>query len=351
MISILILDICLLLNTKYSFFMFSRRFIIFSIIFILLVGGTVAALAHFTTPVTLSHSVVFEVAPGDSVWKIAQALFEQKIIRSPLWFVLQASFTGNFGSLKPGVYEISSMSLRELIHTLSLGPQEVRVTIVPGMTLREIDTLLTERGILSVGSLRAVYPSIFREVCSVCSYAQSLEGLLDPDTYQFYRGSTAQTVVKTILENSEKKLSLARGDKKYTDHELYEKIIIASLLEKEVPGYSDKQLVAGIIYKRLTLSMPLQIDASVLYGACVTAGGDCTVPRDIFKIDGPFNTYLRKGLPPTPIAAPSLDSLRAAFTPHASSYLYYLTDPATGTTHFSKTFDEHDAKRGVYIMR
>ncbi len=329
--------------------MFSRRFIIIAIIFIVLVGGTVAVLARATSPVSLAHPVIFEVASGDGVWKIAQGLSARHIILSPLWFSIQTFFSGNFSDFKPGLYEISSTSFKDLIHILSLGPQEVRVTIVPGMTLQDIDILFSQKGIIPAHSLLSVMPTVLRSACSPCTYAENLEGLLTPDTYQFYRGSTPQTVLQTIAENSEKALRVATEGKSYTDRELYNKIIVASLLEKEVQSYADKQVVAGIIYKRIALGMPLQIDASVLYGACLRVAGECTLTREDFKKDGLFNTYTRKGLPPTPIASPSLDSLRAAFHPQSSPYLYYLSDSVTGTTYFSKTFDEHDTKRGVYL--
>jgi len=329
--------------------MLSRRFIIISILFIILVGGTVAVLADVTTPMVRTHSTVFEVMSGDSVWNIAHRLSEQQIIRSPLWFVVRALFSGHFSAFKPGVYEITSTSLSDISRALSLGPQEIRITIVPGMTLREIDALFSERGIIPAGLLQTIMPTLLRSSCSPCTYATNLEGLLAPDTYQFYRGSNPETVVRTLIEVSEKNLRLATDNKSITDRDLYEKIIVASLLEKEVQSYTDKQLVAGIIYKRLSLHMRLQIDASVSYGACLSDMGKCVLTRDSFKVDTPFNTYTREGLPPNPIASPSLDSLRAAFYPQTSLYLYYLSDPLTGTTYFSKTFDEHDTKRGIYL--
>lgn len=326
-----------------------NRFIIIAIIFIVLVGGTVAVLVRVSSPIPLTHSVVFEITEGEGVWKIAQELSAQNIIRSSVWFVVQTFFSGNFSSFKPGIYELSSTSVGNLIHVLSLGPQEVRVTIVPGMTLQEIDTLFSQRGIVPVNSLKTIQPTSLRTSCSVCTYAKNLEGLFTPETYQFYRGSDPHVVAQSIAGVSEEVLHTVTNGTVFTDRELYEKIIIASLLEKEVQSYADKQLVAGIIYKRISLGMPLQIDASVLYGACLHKVGECTLTREDFKKDASFNTYLHKGLPPTPIASPSLDSLRAAFHPQASAYLYYLSDPATGATHFSKTFDEHNTKRGTYL--
>lgn len=323
-----------------------RPFII--IVFISMVAITVGVLAY-AQAVPLHQQASVEIQKGQGAWDIAQTLSQQHIIRSPLLFFVQTLFMGELYNLKPGLYQFTPRSNASLIRMLVAGPQEVLVTIVPGMRVQDIDARLAQSGIITSGDLLKILPQSLRLVCSVCSRATTLEGILAPDTYRFYRGSNAYAVAQTMAREFESWLVEFSKGSIYTDADMYKKIIIASLLEKEVTTYHDKQLVAGIIYKRLAMGMPLQIDASVLYGACVRDTGSCVLTKNDFKTDGPYNTYLHKGLPPTPIATPSRESLQAAFNPQTSPYVYYLTDPQTKETHFSETFDQHDSKRGVYL--
>ena len=323
------------------------------IIFISIVAAVVAVFAYAQAQVFVSsQSVSFEIQKGQSAWSIAQELSQQHIIRSPLLFFVQAFFMGESHNLKPGSYQFTSGSNAGLIRMLAEGPQEITVTVTPGMRVQDIDTRLAQSGIITAGDLVKILPQSLRLVCSACSRATALEGILAPDTYRFYRKTNAYAVAQTMAREFENWLVEFSNGKTYTDADMYKKIIIASLLEKEVTTYHDKQLVAGIIYKRLAIGMPLQIDASVLYGVCGnTQSNACGLTKDDFKIDSPFNTYTRKGLPLTPIASPSRESLQAAFNPQASSYLYYLTDPQTKETRFSETFYEHDSKRGIYLIQ
>jgi UPF0755 protein len=121
-------------------------------------------------------------------------------------------------------------------------------------------------------------------------------------------------------------------------------------LEKEVVTDRDKALVAGVINNRLADDMPLQIDASVLYGACdgVFVGCPAISIADIAH-NTPYNTYRVYGLPPTPISNPTLSSLQAAVHPIANQYLYYLSDPKTGATVFSTTLAQHARNRETYL--
>lgn len=329
----------------------SRRFFLI-LLFVSVLVSTVGALelAHsFLLP--SPRIVSFEIKAGEGVWDIGRNLSAQGVIGSPLVFVLESVLSGSYKHFVPGIYDVGTSTVREVVRTLVAGPQEVVVTIIPGMTLKEIDALLAQQEIISAGSLSTMNPALLRDDCFICGYAQTLEGIIAPDTYKFYRGSGSHKVAFTMARRFESMLRNTVDLHAYSPKALYQKIIIASLLEKEVRTYEEKRLVAGVIQNRINADMPLQIDASVAYGACNGVLKGCTLTRDDFKSDTPFNTYIRTNLPPAPIASVSEESLRAAFNPQASSYFYYLTDPDTKTTHFSVTFDEHDDKRGMYFFK
>lgn len=202
-------------------------------------------------------------------------------------------------------------------------PNDVKVTIPEGTNLADIDRILSQAGVFQNRTLLKL------------EYLE-LEGTLFPDTYRFNHGSTAEDII-------------VRMRKTYPDRDT---LIIASILEKEVKTAPDMRMVAGIIQKRLTAGVALQIDATVRYGVCYpkfVKSEYCDVSQvnlvDNIHRDTAYNTYTRVGLPAGPISNPGLVALDAAAHPQASVYWYYLS-AKDGTTIFSKTLEEHNqAKR------
>jgi len=187
--------------------------------------------------------------------------------------------------------------------------------------------------------------------------AQSLEGFLLPDTYNFFSDSETETVIDKFLDNFEQKIialaphpSLKGGGLTTTD-DLLRLLNIASLLEKEIPFDDERQIAAGILEKRLESGMALQIDATIVYAKCSGRFFNCpSLKENDYKIDSPYNTYLHAGLPPAPISNPSAEAIKAAANPIASSYWYYLSNPKTKKTIFAKTLDEHNQNRVKYLL-
>ncbi|MEK7615981.1 MAG: endolytic transglycosylase MltG [Patescibacteria group bacterium] len=215
-------------------------------------------------------------------------------------------------------------------------PNDVQVVIPEGTNIADIDRLISEAGVWPQGTL-------------LKSEYLSLEGTLFPDTYRFDRGSTAEDVITRMQAVK----PLNSGLSGFTAKSL----IIASMLEKEVQIESDMRIVTGIIEKRLAAGMPLQLDATVAYGACLprfNLGEYCDVSQvnlvDNIKRDSAYNTYTRRGLPVGPISNPGLKALRAAENPHVSDYWYYLSKP-DGTTVFSRTLEEHNTAKWRFFPR
>jgi UPF0755 protein len=146
-----------------------------------------------------------------------------------------------------------------------------------------------------------------------------------------------------------KALPLLNADSKNAQRDL----ILASILEKEVPSSTDQKLIAGILLKRLAAGMPLDVDATVCYAKLLenpSPAASCYPLTALdFKIDSPYNTYLYRGLPPGPIGNPGVSAIVAAIDPVSSPYWYYLSDPKTGKTIFAKTLDEQTQNRVKYL--
>jgi len=281
------------------------------------------------------------------LFEIAKQLQSQGLIRSASSFKLYAIISGNAHRLKPGLYAISSASTSiELVRSLVAGPaKEINVLISEGKTMREVDEVLAKHGIIKRGELVNLRVTNYYDEFPFLRGARSFEGFLFPDTYRFFFESSPDKVVRVFLKNFSAKVSPLISDGSSVNWDgipisrrgifnITEIITIASMIEKEVPDSAERRLVADIIYRRLKISMPLQIDATVDYAEIYSER---------------YNTYKHAGLPPGPIANPGLDAIEAVLNPRASNYLYYLSDPKTNKTIFSRDFEEHKENKLKYL--
>jgi UPF0755 protein len=277
------------------------------------------------------------VEKGDGARAVAERLMDAHLIRSEGGFYLVAVASGSAFHIKPGTYALSSdMSTWTILKKLVAGPDlERTVTIWEGATIYDIDATLSSVGVLKKGAFIAS--------------STALEGYLFPDTYRFFVGSTVGDVIDAMRKNFEAKAApLLPTDPKEAERVL----IIASMLEKEVPEPKDRQLVAGIIEKRLSADMPLQIDATICYIQQMRVSGvtPCYPLKTLdFQFESDYNTYLRRGLPPHPISNPGTEAIQAARAPLHSPYWFYLSDPATDHTIFAVTLDEQNRNRVKYL--
>jgi len=320
----------------------------------------------------------FVVSPGAAFKDIAQELRREHLIRSAGAFKLYSFFSGSAHRLKPGTYMFDdSLSVPRILRLLVEGPPDLEILITEGKTLKDIDSELAKRGLIEEGELANFSIGGFKNDYLFLETVSSLEGFLFPDTYRIGSSSSLDVIVKKFLDNFKAKAVPALGTQggSVGNAKWYDDLIIASLIEKEIPLREDRRLVSGVLRKRLTLRMPLQVDATIVYAKCrgsfdpvsnsppqdpsgarLRAGAisngvdDCLeLTKNDFKIQSDFNTYLKRGLPPTPIANPGLDAIRAARNPETSNFLYYLSDPETKKTVFAKTLAEHNINRARYL--
>lgn len=294
--------------------------------------------------------VRFTIAKGEGFREIGGKLSQADLVRSLSVFKLYALLAGRAQRFQPGVYELSpAMSVPNIVSVLTAGSQgDVLVTIPEGASLQDIDSILSESGVIRKGSLSALRPETFVLEFPLLARVTSLEGLLFPDTYYFTVDATAESVARRMLENFMRKGMPLIED----EADWYEAIILASLLEREVITFADRQMVAGILLKRIRIGIPLQVDATISYAKCAGSYRECEsvqIARSDLDFPSPYNTYTRQGFPPTPIANPGTATLRAAATPVTSSYLYYLSASGTQETIFSRTLDEHNENRAKYL--
>ena len=218
------------------------------------------------------------------------------------------------------------------------------ITIPEGYNSFQIDRLLHENKIIAEeGALVSLSPDLFSDYWFL-EDAETLEGFLFPDTYEFYEQSSPEVVARKLLENWNKKaavLFISKGS-------VLSQLTAASIIEKEIPdSQSERAVAAGIVYKRIKEGMPLQMDATLCYIKDKFGCGR-VIPSDK-ETDSPYNTYKNKGLPPGPISNPGLSAIKAAIFPKSSEYWYFISDPKTGKTVFAKTLDEHTQNIVKYL--
>lgn len=303
------------------------------------------------TPISAEGSSrPFTVAPGEGFRVIAGRLSQESFIRSIGVFKVYSLLVGAAQSFRPGSYELAStMSVPEIINHLTRGGvEDVTVTLPEGLSVKDSITLLREAGVLADDAALSFRPQDFADRYQFLSSATSFEGFLFPDTYRFSRGSDAREVLDTMLATFQQKAwPLLEGGVSW-----YEQLTLASLLEREVPGFDDRTVVAGILLARNARSIPLQVDATVSYAVCEGEYRGCSranVTRADLAAASPYNTYQHLGWPPTPIANPGEAALRAASMPRTTPYLYYLSAAKDGATIYAKTLEEHNENKARHL--
>jgi UPF0755 protein len=287
-------------------------------------------------PISFPQNTLVVVEEGQSIREVAQELQDTGLIKSRTLFEVTVRLMG--GANIAGQY---SFQRRENVFTvgrrLASGDFRIkatRVRVMEGATARDIATLLGEK-------LEDFDEAKFLKL------AEPREGFLFPDTYFIYPGATPETVLtmlETTFEEETSKPSVKAAIERF-GKPIEDIVIMASLLEKEVPATEDRRVIAGILWKRIQKGMPLQVDAVFPY---IIGKNSYQLTRADLAMDSPYNTYVNKGLPIGPIANPSLDAMLAAVTPIQTEYLFYLSD-RYGNMHYSATYEQHLAAKRKYI--
>ena len=282
---------------------------------------------------------------------VATALKDAGIIQYKTLFKLFASVSHADVKLDPGTYVLSTeMDYRALVKNMQVGTGSMVVTTITfpeGMTMDQIFTRLEEEGVCSKEDLykaAADFSYNFRFLENVgTGDAERLEGFIFPNTYDFYQGEQASSVINKFLTALHSRITAdmwAQIENRGTTFR--EATIVASIIEKEAGSDDERALIASVIYNRIAADMTLGIDSTILYEFQDYAGG-LNLPQSILGYDSPYNTHLHTGLPPTPICNPGIASLNAALDPANTSYYYYALDAEAGVHRFFKTGAEFEA--------
>ena len=276
--------------------------------------------------------------PGWSTRHIAQDLQREGVIRSSAAF-LMLQYAQGLRTLKAGEYKFEEpASALQVWRRLVRGDVYARTVVVPeGYTMFDIAAAVEQAGLGTAADfLTAAKGDVFllREIDPT---AQSLEGYLFPDTYQFTRIDSAHDMAAAMVRRFRQEAHKIGLPGNADTHRI---VTMASIVEKETAVPEERSLVASVYYNRLARNMVLGADPSVVYAALLTGRYRGTIYQSDLQFDSPYNTYKYPGLPPGPIANPGVASLQAAMHPAQSDFLYFVSDN-NGHHRFARTMEEH----------
>ena len=302
----------------------------------------------------------FVIERGDNVLQIASNLKSQGYIGGRLIFIWDAVSSGNLKKMKAGRYQIEKGSTtKDLIEKfIKFQSVSVNILIAPGKTTNDIARILGQARLVKKdefldlllndgkNSQADFYSSLTKEYSFLSDKPENagLEGYLFPDSYLIDPVAGQQDIIEQILDNFDKKLTEdLRKEIKKQQRTVFAILTMASILEKEVKAYNDKQMVAGILWKRAQNNLPLEVDSTLLY--FLTSAHPSLIDKNV---ESPYNTYKYAGLPLGPICNPGIESIRAATYFEDSDYWFYLSAPS-GETIFAKTLGQHLINKAKYL--
>jgi len=320
------------------------------VLFILFVGAAFGAYKWFFSPVSpaggdansdANTDVKVVIPRGASVIKIADILYEQKLIRHPLAFRLAVKLGNLDSKLQAGSFEIpANLSPAEIAQKLTEGTQDTWITIIEGWRAEEIADYLATQELTAFDKTEFL------------TTAASLEGKLYPDSYLVPKEIATSAIIDLLTRTYQRKI-LDELDQEIRNSHLTtdEIIIMASILEREARGSEQMRRVAGILFNRLEIGMPLQVDASLQYikGYNQASNSWWVPPTAADKtLQSPYNTYVNPGLPRGPICNPGQEAVKSVLDPMASNDLFYLHAP-DGSIHYAQTLEGHNANVNRYL--
>lgn len=292
------------------------------------------------TPAIISRPILIEVEKGDSLNQISNKLLAQKVDFKPLWLKIIAVQENAVTKLKTGEYELApGLTIPEILNQFVLGKtRQYAITFPEGWSVKEMLQEVEKNPNLE-HTMRSVDSEALMHL--IGAEIKHPEGMFFPDTYFFEKHTADVAILKRAYNKMQSvlKQEWQRKAEPLPFKTPYEALILASIVEKETAVVAERSLIAGVFIRRLQAGMLLQTDPTVIYGMGENYYGN--ISFNDLKTVTPYNTYVIRGLPPTPIAMPGRDAIYAALHPDNSNSLYFVAR-GDGTHEFSSTLKDHN---------
>jgi UPF0755 protein len=307
--------------------------------------------SYLDRPLALNAPQIFEIPAGSSLSSVARDLERQGVLQHPKWFVLYGRLSKQSSRLRAGEYSLEpGITPRELLSRFVAGDVLMHsLTVIEGWTYRQMLSAMYAHPALKIETEGM---ELSRIAARLDLPEASPEGWFLPETYRFPRGtSDLELLAQGALAMSQALEQAWAGRASDTVLETpYQALILASIVEKETGLASERARISGVMHRRLRRGMRLQTDPTVIYG--LGASFDGNLRRADLERDTPFNTYTRKGLPPTPIALPGKAALLAAVNPADGDELFFVASGDGDGSHvFSVTLEEHNQAVARYVEK
>lgn len=316
-----------------------KRLSLAAVVGVLIAAGWCVRYPYHHVPLK-SSPMEFSITAGSTLRSATQQMVDAGVLTSPLPFEVLTRLFGDPKNIKAGNYEIEEgITPLKLMRKLTRGDYTaLAITFVEGSTFRQMRSMLDDHPALKhdTRGLKDV-----EVVEHLGLEPRSPEGLFFPDTYHFVQGVSDLSILRRAYQLMDKHLD-AQWQQRAPEVPLstpYQALILASIIEKETGKAVERATISAVFLNRLRLGMKLQTDPTVIYGLGELFDGNLR-KRDLLS-DGPYNTYTRVGMPPTPIAMPGIASLNAALHPARTDALYFVAK-GDGSSHFSRSLEEHD---------
>lgn len=319
-----------------------------------IIGAIVAVRAYYGMNIKplsdVQRSQIFTVPSGSTISQIGDSLYVHHLIRSSWafdWYVHSANLSDK---LEAGTFALSpSDTVSQIAKTIASGHvAEGTVTILPGKTLNQIEADLINSGFSPTEVKAALNPSLYSNLPILAdkpSSVNTLEGLLYPDTFDKTSTTSAEHIIRESLTEMGQHITPSMQAAFANEGlSVYQGITLASIVEQEVPSFSDQSQVAQVFLSRLKQNMPLGSDVTANYGAVING----LAPS--LSYDSPYNTLIHTGLPPTPIGTISSSALNAVAHPASTNWMYFVTGD-NGKTYFEQTLQQHNADTAQYCHK
>ena len=293
-----------------------------------------------------TEGIVVEIPQGSTTNTISDILYKNNLIKNKAMFKISVKLSNKAQQFKAGKYLFNqTYSNKQIINDLSLGKiynDGIKITIPEGSTSREIVSILVDKKLGNEDSYEALISNP-KEFYNDFKFFEedditSLEGFLYPSTYYFDENSSEKEVLSTMLSQFNKVYTNKLRDRQKDLNMTTEQVLnLASIVEKEAILDKDRPIIASVFYNRLEIGMPLQSDATIQY---IFKERKKIVTYKDLEIDSPYNSYKNKGLPPTPISSPGIESIKATLYPEKTDYLYFVAK-MDGGNNYSKNYEDH----------
>lgn len=304
---------------------------------VVLVSIIVVVTALSIAPDNFPERKIISIPKNTYLSEAAKIFHDKGVIRSEFMFKIYAVLASGHRQIQAGDYLFSEpQSALRIAYRTTHGVQDlpkISVTLYEGMTVKDMGVQIKKN-----------IPSF--DNTTFYNMAKSFEGYLFPDTYFFYSNVTPDQVIETLRNNFNQKIKTALLDIQASGKSLQDVIAMASIVEREATSSTDRKMIAGVLWKRISIGMPLQVDPPFYY---ILGKDSSQITLKDLAMDSPYNLYKNKGLPPTPITNPGMSSILATVNPTSSKNLFFLSDKK-GAIHYAPTYEGHIANKLKYLQ-